>query len=649
MQPFPPASTQPGDLVSGKVKFVGPSHAWVDLGTTLAGFLHVSRISSQHVASAADVLAEGDEVTAMVRRMEPGSRVVLATMQLEPQPGDMLREPKTVYARAEETLRLRREALPKVHDLVSGTVTSTSPSFGAFIDLGSGLTGLLPIGGVSASPVTDLSALVAVGDEIKAQVHDLVSGRVESIEPSMSIIDLGSGLSGLLKKHDVSASRVTNLGGLMAVGDEVKAQPGDLISGVVTSVGPSHAWVDLGTTLPGFLHVSRISSQHVASVSDVLAEGDEIQALVRRTEPGSRVMLSVLELEPKPGDMLRKPTTVYRRAKKTLGLRRDALPKPGALVTGVVISIRPSFGAFIDLGSGLTGLLAIGDVSGSPVTDLGELMAVGDEVKAQVHKVDTQVCQLGLSTKVLESEPGDMLRDPKAVYARSEEMLRLRREALPKVGDLVSGRVESISPSLGAFIDLGSGLTGLLRAQDVSASPVTDLRELMAVGDEVKAQVTRVYTGTCHVVLSTKVLEREPGDMLRDPKMVYERSEDIAESRRGGFEDLLAHIKVGTLVSGVVQSVQPYGAFIDLGNGARGLLHISQVSMERVKDLGAVFARGDEVKALVLTCDREEGRVTLSIKKLEPSPGDMLRDPRLVYATAEEMAEKWRQQLESAP
>ncbi|KXZ44376.1 hypothetical protein GPECTOR_68g347 [Gonium pectorale] len=318
-------------------------------------------------------------------------------------------------------------------------------------------------------------------------------------------------------------------------------------------------------------------------------------------------------------------------------LRREALPKPGALVTGVVESVQPSLGAFIGLGSGVTGLLAISDVSAFPVTDLGELMAVGDEVKAQVRKVDMQTCHVGLSTKVLEPEPGDMLRDPRMVYERAKGTQRLRRRALPMVGALVTGVVESIQPSVGAFIDLGSGLTGLLAINDVSASPMTELGELMALGDEVKAQVTKVIKATCYVGLSTKVLEREPGDMCRDPKAVYERAEEEAKSSDAFFE-------VGALLSGVVQSVKPYGAFIDIGNGVTGLLHISQVSHERVKKLDTVFANGDEVKVMVLKRDLERGRITLSTKKLEVKPGDMLRDPQLVYDTAEEQAQQWRQQ-----
>ncbi|GFR50816.1 hypothetical protein Agub_g13091 [Astrephomene gubernaculifera] len=96
-------------------------------------------------------------------------------------------------------------------------------------------------------------------------------------------------------------------------------------------------------------------------------------------------------------------------------------------------------------------------------------------------------------------------------------------------------------------------------------------------------------------------------------------------------------LKIGDVVAGVVQSVKPYGAFVDLG-GVTGLLHVSQLSNDRVLSLDKVLAEGDKIKVMILSQDRERGRVTLSTKKLEPTPGDMLRNPQLVYEKAEEMA-----------
>ncbi|KAH7287225.1 hypothetical protein KP509_32G044800 [Ceratopteris richardii] len=104
---------------------------------------------------------------------------------------------------------------------------------------------------------------------------------------------------------------------------------------------------------------------------------------------------------------------------------------------------------------------------------------------------------------------------------------------------------------------------------------------------------------------------------------------------------------IGSVVEGVVQTVKPYGAFIDM-KGVYGLLHISQISHERITSVENVFQPGDKLKVMILSQDKERGRISLSTKKLEPTPGDMLRNPSLVYEMAEEMAQTFRQRIAQA-
>uniref|UniRef100_A0A7R9VUN4 S1 motif domain-containing protein n=1 Tax=Chlamydomonas euryale TaxID=1486919 RepID=A0A7R9VUN4_9CHLO len=106
--------------------------------------------------------------------------------------------------------------------------------------------------------------------------------------------------------------------------------------------------------------------------------------------------------------------------------------------------------------------------------------------------------------------------------------------------------------------------------------------------------------------------------------------------------------RIGDVVEGTVQSLRPYGAFLDLGNGTVGLLHVSQISHDRIISVDKILREGDRLKVMVLSMDQQRGRVTLSTKKLEPTPGDMLRDPQLVYEKAEEMAEAFRKRVDAA-
>lgn len=133
-----------------------------------------------------------------------------------------------------------------------------------------------------------------------------------------------------------------------------------------------------------------------------------------------------------------------------------------------------------------------------------------------------------------------------------------------------------------------------------------------------------------------KIIEADP-----------EKNRLMLSNKRAVTADAASSYNVGDVVKGTVMSVKPYGAFIDLG-GMSGLLHISQISHDRVMDVEKVLSVGDEIKVMVLNQDQKRGRVGLCTKKLEPTPGDMLRDPALVYEKAEEMAELFKKRVEAA-
>ncbi|KAL0414859.1 UNVERIFIED_CONTAM: 30S ribosomal protein S1, chloroplastic [Sesamum radiatum] len=128
---------------------------------------------------------------------------------------------------------------------------------------------------------------------------------------------------------------------------------------------------------------------------------------------------------------------------------------------------------------------------------------------------------------------------------------------------------------------------------------------------------------------------------------VDEEQSRLVLSNRKAMADSQAQLGIGSVVIGTVQSLKPYGAFIDIG-GINGLLHVSQISHDRVSDIATVLQPGDTLKVMILSHDRERGRVSLSTKKLEPTPGDMIRNPKLVFEKAEEMAQNFRQRIAQA-
>ena len=124
-----------------------------------------------------------------------------------------------------------------------------------------------------------------------------------------------------------------------------------------------------------------------------------------------------------------------------------------------------------------------------------------------------------------------------------------------------------------------------------------------------------------------------------------ENNKLVVSNRKAVVETQMADLSRGDLVEGIVQALKPYGAFIEVG-GMSGLLHISQISYDRIEDLEQVLQPGMAVKCMIIDHDKVNGRIALSTKTLEPNPGDMLRDSAAVFAQAEESAEKYHTKME---
>jgi len=171
--------------------------------------------------------------------------------------------------------------------------------------------------------------------------------------------------------------------------------------------------------------------------------------------------------------------------------------------------------------------------------------------------------------------------------------------------DNVTVRAKALTVNRGGVVVNVEGLPGFMPFSQMSKGYVVE--EL--VGKEIPFKILEANEEQMRLILSNKkaVAENQPS------------------------------YTIGSVVEGTVQSVKPYGAFIDIGTVV-GLLHISQISHDRLTSVEAVLAPGDKLKVMILSQDKEKGRISFSTKKLEPTPGDMLRNPALVYAKAEETA-----------
>lgn len=168
-----------------------------------------------------------------------------------------------------------------------------------------------------------------------------------------------------------------------------------------------------------------------------------------------------------------------------------------------------------------------------------------------------------------------------------------------------------------------------------------------------KGGVVAIVEGLRGFVPFSQISAKSTAEELIDKELplkfveVDEEQSRLVLSNRKAMADSQAQLGIGSVVLGTVQSLKPYGAFVDIG-GINGLLHVSQISHDRVSDISTVLQPGDTLKVMILSHDRERGRVSLSTKKLEPTPGDMIRNPKLVFEKADEMAQIFRQRIAQA-
>lgn len=269
---------------------------------------------------------------------------------------------------------------------------------------------------------------------------------------------------------------------------------------------------------------------------------------------------------------------------------------PGEIVAGTVFSIEPR-GALIDIGAKTAAYIPLQEMSISRIDHPSEMLQPGETREFFILTEENEEGQLTLSIRRIE-------------YMRAWERVRQLQTEDATV------RSSIFATNRGGALVRIEGLRGFIPGSHISTrKPKEDL-----VGEE----------------LPLKFLEVDE-----------DRNRLVLSHRRALVERKMNRLEVGEVVVGAVRGIKPYGAFIDIG-GVSGLLHISEISHDHIDTPHSVFNVNDEVKVMIIDLDAERGRISLSTKQLEPEPGDMTRDPQLVYDKAEEMAAKFREQMRAA-
>ncbi len=266
---------------------------------------------------------------------------------------------------------------------------------------------------------------------------------------------------------------------------------------------------------------------------------------------------------------------------------------PGDIVRGTVFSLEPR-GALIDIGAKTAAFLPLQEMSINRVTNPEEVVNEGDVREFFILTEENEEGQLTLSIRRLE-------------YMKAWERVR----ALQASDETVRAKIFAVNRG-GALVRI-EGLRGFIPGSHLSTKePKEEL-----IDQE----------------LPLKFLEVDE-----------ERNRLVLSHRRALVERRMNKLEQHQVVIGRVRGIKPYGAFIDIG-GVSGLLHISEISHDHIETPHSVFNVGDEIKVMVIDLDAERGRISLSTKQLEETPGEMVTDSQAVFATAEDRAERFRQRL----
>lgn len=337
---------------------------------------------------------------------------------------------------------------------------------------------------------------------------------------------------------------------------------GDKITGEVQQIEDKHVVVHVnGGKYNGIIPISQLSTYHVENANEVVKVGDEIGAYVTKievdeeNETGSYI-LSKRKLEEEQS---------YAYLQEKLENNETIEAKVTEVVKG---------GLVVDVGQ--RGFIPASLISTDYIEDFS----------------DYEGRVLELKVEELEPEKNRVILSRKAVEAEENEKKKAELLQSIKAGDVIEGKVARLT-NFGAFIDL-SGVDGLVHVSELSHEHVKSPEEVVSIGDTVKVKVRSVEQDSERVSLSIK-------DTLPSP-----------------FETIQEKYSEGDIVEGKVMRLASFGAFVEIGSGLQGLVHISEISHKHIGTPGEVLEPGQTVQVKILGINPEEERISLSIKAANP-------------------------------
>ena len=340
-------------------------------------------------------------------------------------------------------------------------------------------------------------------------------------------------------------------------------QKGEVRKGRVKNITDFGAFIDLDG-IDGLLHITDMSWGRIKHPSELLKVGQELDVMVLDVDQDKeRISLGLKQTTENPWTTITEQFPVDSRVK------------------GKVVNLA-AYGAFVEIAPGMEGLVHISEFSWTKrVARASDMLNVGDEIMVQVLSVDAESQKIALGIRQTQENPWDSVQDRYPVGSR------------------VKGKVRNFT-TYGAFVELEEGIDGMIHVTDISwTRRPSHPSECLQKGQEVEAIVLDVNPKEQRISLGLKQAQTDP------------------------WADIASKYAVGSIVKGKVSKTASFGAFVELEDGVDGLVHISQISDQRIEKVKDALQIGQEVEARVVKVDRAERRIGLSIKAVNMSEDEV--------------------------
>src|SRR5215203_2734973 len=341
---------------------------------------------------------------------------------------------------------------------------------------------------------------------------------------------------------------------------------GDKVNGTVKNLTDFGAFIDLDG-MDGLLHITDITWGRLGHPSEMLKVGQELELVVLDiNKEKERVSLGLKQTQHNPWDKIEERFPANTKVK------------------GKVTNLMP-YGAFVEIEPGVEGLIHVSELSWTKrIARPSDVLTVGQELEAVVLGVNKDEQKISLGVRQLEPNPWDQI------------------EVKYQIGKQVKGTVRNMT-AYGAFVELEEGIDGMIHVSDMSwTRKINHPSEVLKKADEVEAIVLAIDKANQRIAVGVKQLGTDP------------------------WKNIDQKYKIGDLVKGKVSKIASFGAFVELDGDIDGLVHISQISEDRVDKIKDHLKIGQEIEARVIKVDKTERRIGLSIKAADYSEEDLKKE-----------------------